>query len=537
MGTPISTVLAGGGLLLALLGAGLATAAPPDPYVVTTSLGKVRGTAGAGVREFKGIPYAAAPTGERRWSSPVPPLPWRGELDATHFRAACPQVVRYGLTEASDAEDCLYLNVAVPTAPAPAGKPRPVLVWIYGGAFVGGGANLYPLDYFARTGDVVVVSMNYRIGALGFMAHPAFDRARSGGYALEDQRAALRWIQANIAAFGGDPRNVTIAGESAGAASVCMQLYAPEESAGLFQRAIIQSAGCARTLRTVAEAESVGLKMAERLGCTDPKTALACLRAAPVAAILAAQTAIAATEMLAFAPSVGSKTLPRQGREALETGRFVHVPIINGGNRDEMRLYVGYDVVAGHAVTADNYAAILQGIYGPNAADVLAHYPLSAYSSPATALGSAMSDFQPRGILANCAFQETSRLAARYVPVYGYEFTDRDAPPVMDDPGFELGAVHSAELPYQFPGFSNKSVFDGPPLQPASQRLSTQMVRYWAAFARRGRPDVPGQPAWPRFRSPRDVLRLHPGAIGVWDAGAMHQCAFWQSKYPAELGR
>ncbi len=505
--------------------------------VVQTDLGKLRGSRGNGVLEFKGIPYAAPPVGDRRWSSPAPVTPWVDELDATHFRDACPQVVRYGLTESSDVEDCLYLNVAVPTASAPGGKPRAVLVWIYGGAFVGGGANLYPIDYLARTGDIVVVTLNYRIGALGFLSHPALEQSRSGGYALEDQRAAFRWVKRNIAAFGGDPNNVTIAGESAGAASVCLQLWAPEESAGLFQKAIVQSAGCMRGLRSVTEAQSVGLKVAERLGCGDPKTALACLRAAPLKAVLEAQTAIAATEMLAFAPSVGSKTLPRQAREALETGHFVRVPLINGGNRDEMRLYIGYDVAAGRPVTADSYVAALNAIYGADGPDVLARYPLSSYSSPATALGSVMSDFQPSGILANCAFQETARLAAKHVPVYQYEFTDRDAPPVMDDPGIELGAVHSAELPYLFPGFSNKSVYDGPPLKPASQRLSVQMVHYWAAFARSGRPSVKGQPVWPRFRSARDVLRLHPDSVAVWDAGAEHQCAFWASKYPAELGR
>lgn len=523
-------------LLLACLSPTAVQSAGAGDLVVNTDRGPVRGMLGGGVRQFKGIPYAAPPVGEHRWASPLPAAHWQDTLDATHFRDACPQVVRYGVTEASSVEDCLYLNVAVPATSARGGKPRAVLVWIYGGAFVGGGSNLYPMDYLARTGDLVVVTLNYRIGALGFLAHPAFERARSGGYALEDQRAALRWVKRNIAAFGGDPRNVTIAGESAGAASVCMHLYAPDESRGLFQRAIIQSAGCSRALRTVADAEEVGIDMAQRLGCTDPKTALACLRTAPVPALLEAQTAIAATRMLAFAPSVGSKTLPRQPREALQSGRFVHVPILNGGNRDEMRLYVAYDVVAGRAVTADNYAAALQAIYGANAPQVLEHYPLSAYSSPATALGSVMSDFQPSGILANCAFQEAGRLAARFVPVYEYEFTDRDAPPVMDDPGFELGAVHSAELPYEFPGFSNKSVFDGPPLKPASQRLSVQMVRYWAAFARTGRPIVAGQPKWPRWRSPRDVLRLHPDAVAVWDADAIHQCSFWRSKYPAELG-
>lgn len=147
-----------------------------------------------------------------------------------------------------------------------------------------------------------------------------------------------------------------------------------------------------------------------------------------------------------------------------------------------------------------------------------------------------MSDYQPNGILANCGFLETARRASRHVPVYEYEFTDRAAPPVMDDPGFELGAVHSAELPYLFPHFSNTMRLDGPDLAPGSARLAAAMVRYWSAFAHRGRPQVSGLPAWPRFRSARDVLQLHPDALGVFDAGTAHQCVFWQSLYPNELG-
>jgi para-nitrobenzyl esterase len=516
--------------------AGASSVAGAPGAIVATDRGRIRGFVGEGVLEFRGIPYAAPPVGERRWTSPAQVEPWDGVRDATHYRDACPQVVRYALTDASEVEDCLYLNVAVPARPARNGGPRAVLVWIHGGIFVGGSSNLYPLDYHARTGDLVVVSINYRLGALGFLSHPALPADRAGGYALEDQRAALRWVQRNISAFGGDPANVTLAGESAGAHSVCMHLITPEETQGLFHRAIMQSGPCARRLPTTQEAEAVGLQVAERVGCTDPATAAACLRAVPVKALLVAQTAITASNLIAFAPSVGSKTLPRQGREALETGRIVRVPILNGGDRDEMRLFIGYDVVAGRVITAANYPEVIGAIYGEHAAAVLGHYPVAAYSSAPAALGTVLSDFQPAGMLPNCSFLETARLAARTVPVYEFEFTDRAAPPVMDDPGFEQGAVHSAELPYLFPHFSNKTVLDGPDLAPGAQRLSEQMVRYWAAFARLGRPAVKGLPAWPRFSSARDVLRLHPGKVGVFDAGAMHQCSFWRSLYPNEFG-
>ena len=201
-----------------------------------TDKGAVRGLVRNGVREFKGIPYAAAPVGKLRWQTPQERAPWTAVLDATKFGSSCPQVARYGLTEASYEEDCLTLNVTVPGVALnrrESGK-LPVVVWIYGGAFVGGSSALYPLEHMAKIGNVIVVSINYRIGVFGFMAHPAFDRATDGDYGQADQRQALLWVKRNIASFGGDAANVTIAGESAGAASVCVQMLAPVAAKGLF---------------------------------------------------------------------------------------------------------------------------------------------------------------------------------------------------------------------------------------------------------------------------------------------------------------
>ncbi|MGL6223328.1 MAG: carboxylesterase family protein, partial [Steroidobacteraceae bacterium] len=237
--------------------AGAATAPADGALTVQIADGTVRGRAGQGVREFNGIPFAAPPVGDLRFAPPAPALPWQGVLDATQLRDACPQARRFNLTEASDVEDCLHLNVAVPTAPH--SGTRPVLVWFYGGAFVGGSTRLYPNDFLARAGDMVVVSVNYRLGPLGWMAHPAFGAQANGGYALEDQRAALRWVQRNIAQFGGDPARVTSGGVSAGAASVCMHLISPEATTGLFHQAIIQSSGCTFTLRSLEEGKNAGL--------------------------------------------------------------------------------------------------------------------------------------------------------------------------------------------------------------------------------------------------------------------------------------
>jgi para-nitrobenzyl esterase len=520
---------------------GIAFALPVTPgsvasgaLIVETDKGAVRGADGVGVREFKGIPYAAAPIGNLRWAPPLERVPWKGMLDATRFGSGCPQVARYNLTQAGDDEDCLFVNVTVPKATLP--EKLPVLVWIYGGAFVGGSSSLYPLAHLATMGHVVAVSMNYRLGALGFMAHPAFDRATDGDYGQADQRLALRWVKRNIAAFGGDPENVTIAGESAGAASVCMQMLAPDVANGLFQRAIIQSAGCVQHLRTIDQGNLVGLKVAAAVGCTTEASALSCLRGKSAKTLVEAAAKVGGSDLMTFAPSVGTLSVPLQGTEAMRTGRFIKVPMINGGDQSELRLYVAYAAAAGTLVTASNYAASVTAQYGSLAPEVLAEYPLRHFSSAPSALGTLLSDFTPNNGLNNCLFLQTAKLASRYVKVYEYEFADALAPPVTPNPGFEMGAVHSSELPYLFPHFSNTTSLNGPALSAGATVLSDAMIGYWTAFARDGRPSAADQIAWTPYLTSAAVLRLDQGAIGYFDAGAAHHCAFWQKLYPALLG-
>jgi para-nitrobenzyl esterase len=529
--------------ILAVLGleTGLVAAAEASSGAlqVLTDTGVLRGAERAGVQEFKGIPFALPPLGSLRFSPPLPQTHWGGTLDATKYKSPCPQVTRFGQTDASDNEDCLYLNITLPAARSPTGgavRGKPVIVWIHGGAYVGGSADIYPLDYFSRLGDVIIVSINYRLGVFGFMAHPAFDPAHNGSLGLEDQREALRWVKRNIGAFGGDPHNVTLAGESAGAASVCMQLIAPDEATGLFQKAIIQSIGCTIHLRSAAEAAGTGVKIAGLVHCTDPATAISCLREKSVHELLEAQVKVASTDLRAFGLGVGSLSVPRQGADAFATGRFVKVPMINGGNRDEMGLYVGYEIEAGAAITRDNYVARLRASYGDHADDIAKRYPITADTSPAAAVSRAESDFMPEGPLNNCLYLETARLASRFVPVYEFEFADPDAPSVMLTPGFASGAVHSAELPYFYPHISFNRRIDGPDVPPQSQPLSRQMVAYWSHFAHTGQPSAPGLAVWPRYHSPRDVMRLVPGHVGTFDAATAHQCRFWKTLYPAALG-
>ncbi|MCD8565134.1 MAG: carboxylesterase family protein [Burkholderiaceae bacterium] len=507
--------------------------------IITTSSGKVQGVLRNNALEFRGIPYGESTAGQSRWTLPKPAKPWSGVLQAKDFGPACAQAVRYGMTEASDHEDCLYLNISMPASGSQVKQqPLPVIIWIHGGAFVGGSSSLYRLDWLAEKARAVVVSINYRLGVLGFMPHPAFDQQHNGGYALEDQRLAMRWVKQNIAAFGGDPNNITLAGESAGASSVCMHLITPEQTEGLFHKAIIQSAACTFALREASAWNTFGTEVAQQAGCTDASKALACMRSKDVQTLIAAAAQVAGEDAMAFAPVYGTQTVPRQALESLMSGKFVRVPVMNGNTRDEMRLYVAYDVQAGKQYTAANYSQTLEAIYAEHASEVEKRYPLANYSSAPAALGSVMSDFRPDLGINHCQSLDTSLILSGETTVFHSDFADRSAPvlgvsvPVEPDPGFELGAVHSAELNYYFPNFSNTSKIDGPSLPDESQALSNQMIETWANFIRTGRPSAKNLPAWDQFDATRKTMRLEPGKNRLIDAEKLYQCDFWRSLYP-----
>src|ERR1700677_3303940 len=283
--------------------------------VVVTANGAVRGTSSGPVNEFLGIPYAAPPVGALRWRPPQPAASWPGVRAATAFAPHCPQLASpFG--QASTSEDCLFLNVFTPSH-GQAGARSPVMVWIHGGALVTGESNDYDPAKLVEDG-VTVVTINYRLGALGFLADPALADAngQSGDYGLMDQQAALRWVQRNIASFGGDPRNVTIFGESAGGLSTLSPVASPQAK-GLFQKAI---------------AESAGEAFAAQAGCATQTAA--CLRSLPVSTILANEDAAG------YTPNINSEVLPQSLKTAFATGEFNRVPIINGTNHEEWRLFV-----------------------------------------------------------------------------------------------------------------------------------------------------------------------------------------------------
>ncbi|MFB9679997.1 carboxylesterase/lipase family protein [Streptosporangium vulgare] len=492
---------------------------------VRTDAGWVRGTEAGGHRLFQGIPYAAPPVGELRWRSPRAVTPWPGVRDATAPGSRCAQTADDWGLPASEAEDCLYLNV---TAPARSGGNRlkPVVVWLHGGGLTRGAGSDYDARRLAGRGDVVVVTVNYRLGIFGFFGHPGLED--SGAFGIEDQQAALRWVRRNAAAFGGDPRNVTLAGESAGSHSVCAQLTSPS-AAGLFHRAIAQSSPCGAgsfegtPLTPVlkvplwlpkASYEGYGQYLAAGLGCADPGTAPACLRGKPVADLLAAP--------VLPLPGYGNAVLPEDPAKVLQEGRFHRVPVLTGITRDEGTLFA--PALSEEPMTAADYELKVNTEFGAAGPEVLARYPVGTHDGPPLqALAAIMSDL-------DWAWQarDTDLLLARHVPTYSYEFTDRTAPPLFPlSEGVRPLAAHGSELSFLF-GVGWESA----PLTPAQRRLGDTMIDYWSGFAATGDPNRPGLPAWKRVR-PADgtpyVQELSPGRDGIkpFDRASAHNLAFW----------
>jgi len=480
--------------------------------VAATANGAVRGLASGAVDEFLGIPYAAPPVGALRWQPPQPAASWSGVRDATQFAPHCPQVAGpFG--EASTSEDCLYLNVFTPTG----GGRHPVMVWIHGGALVSGESNDYDPTALVADG-VTVVTINYRLGALGFLAHPALAGAngQSGDYGLMDQQAALRWVQRNIANFGGDPRNVTIFGESAGGLSVLSQVASPQ-ARGLFQKAIAESGSYNLTQASLASAETAGEAFATKAGCASQTAA--CLRSLPVSTILADQDASG------YTPNINSEVLPTSIGTAFATGNFNRVPIINGTNHDEWRLFVALSELEGNPVTAANYQSMISStlsVPAAVAAIIAAQYPLTAYSSPSVALGAVGTD----AIFA-CPALSIDESVSRFVPTFAYEFNDENAPENFLPPvSFPYGAAHATEIQYLM-GLPT-AAFPGT-LTAQQQQLAATMKGYWTNFAKRGVPGSFGSPFWPLFNTVTQRMQslVPPVPQTETDFATTHKCAFW----------
>jgi len=512
----------------------------PGPIVQLKS-GKVQGIISDGVMLFKGIPYAGPVGGSHRWKAPQPASHWKGVLKANTDSPACAQPARYNLTENSEVENCLFLNVARPAVTSEQMKDQdlPVLVWIHGGAFAGGSSVLYRIDKLARQLNAVVVTFNYRLGVFGFMAHPAFDKASNGSYALLDQQLAMKWVKDNISAFGGDPNNITLAGESAGASAVCIHLAVPEHTKGLFHKAIMTSAACSFALRDLQKGYEFGQKVAAKVGCDKASDVVGCLRRVPVGKLVAAGEQVAGSDLMAYTPVYGSQVVPRMPRESLDAGKILKVPVLYGGTRDELRLYVGYDVQVGNPVTHENFAQKLAHIYGGHAKDVLDRYPLRPEDSPPALLGTIMTHFHPAVGLNHCQYVDTAKLLSRHVPVFMIEFADRDVPvlgvsiPAEPDPGFELGAAHSSDLNYFFPNFSNTSRMDAPDLNPDSQAMADNVIEAWGRFMRTGIVSADNLPQWLPFNMSNEALRVQAREARMIDPFLEANCDFWRKLYPS----
>jgi para-nitrobenzyl esterase len=478
-------------LSLASLVVAFTAASPADSQLARIDSGIVEGVAAGGVVSFKGIPYAAPPVGRLRWRPPQPVAPWTGIRRAVRFGPSCMQP---DLPDVS--EDCLSINVWRPATAAT--RLRPVLVWIHGGALARGGASFLPGERLAAH-DVVVATINYRLGRLGFFAHPALaaEGELRGNYGFLDQQAALRWVKRNIAAFGGDPQRVTIFGESAGGGSVLVHLVSPL-SANLFQRAIVQSAAdpTARAqvipIVELAAAEETAVAFARSLGIAGTDAAaLAALRDLPATALtagLSAQEIIAA--LMAGRPLPGMAMGIRDGRiiaeapeAALAAGRQAMVPVLIGANDRDLPLGVANskdELFAPFAGDAD----IARRLYDPH--------------------GDRGLDELRQQVFADRTMVEPARHAADLMaragqPVWLYRFSY-----VAETQRTVFGgAAHGSEIPYVF---DIPAMIAGNRVSAADAEMATAISSRWCAFAATGNPNDQGAPEWPRHDP--DIDRL-----------------------------
>ncbi|HEX5505524.1 MAG TPA: carboxylesterase family protein [Thermomicrobiales bacterium] len=491
-----------------------------NDLVVDTASGKVRGRLEGGVARFLGLPFAAPPTGERRFRAPAPVAPWSGARDATAPGPACPQRLSGGSAwiyedDGGPDEDCLYLNVWAPGRDG----ARPVLVWFHGGAFRTGHGALPCFDgtRLAQDGDLVVVTCNYRLGALGWLAHPDLRDPDTGHWAnwgLQDQVAALRWVRANIAAFGGDPGNVTLVGESAGAMSLAHLARNPANR-GLFHKLLAESparrvgdAGSPELAAAYAEA------VAAELGVTVRD-----LRGVPTWALYEAEQAV--SRRPAWPPRLAGATPVRDDDLVPAAGRPpADLPLLAGSNRDEARFWhtlaapdgaplPGAPLPAGDADLTPAVADYLAATY-PDATALDPAALADAYRSAAPAASAAerfldvRTDGTFRAPVAAWAADHAARGGAAYV----YEFAHPSPLP-------GVGCPHTLEIPFVFGTFGQPFLAPKAGAGPAEEALSAAVRAIWAAFAHTGDPSTAAHGAWPRYDAARRAVGVVGGPEGI----------------------
>ncbi|SDA35587.1 carboxylesterase/lipase family protein [Sphingomonas sp. NFR15] len=480
--------------LLTLLAGFVGSAASAAP-VVNIAQGRLEGTTTRGVSVFKAIPYAAPPVGDLRWRAPQPPRTWPGVRAATAFGPVCPQApvgwAGHDLDRTS--EDCLTLNVWTPRMATVARLP--VLVWFHGGGYTAGAGSqrTYEGSTLARQG-VVIVTINYRLGVFGYLAHPALSKespyARSGNYGLLDQIAALRWVRANIAKFGGDPANVTVSGQSAGGGSAMLVTVSPL-ARGLFRKAIFESGAAlgipgAGSDVGLASAEQAGVAFAQRLHAGT----IAQLRAMPAAALIAT-----VAPRIATAPIRDGKIVPLDITAAYRSRRDAGVPVLLGWNSNEAARFRDGGTLA-------DYLADTRQTYPVIAPELLRLYPANSDATAPRAARNLMSDI-------SFGWRSWSIAEARAIggtaPVFLYQF---DNPPPRADGSRSDGAVHSDELDYVWGNHDPARRWTA-----ADTALAGVMQRYWVTFMRNGDPNGPGLPRWAPYAGGRTALWFRPAGL------------------------
>ena len=492
--------------------------------IVETRYGKVQGNEQGSISAWKGIPFAQPPIGQRRFRAPQPPEPWTDVLDAAKFSATAPQVqeMPVGMVGAGGAvdqrpmsEDCLYLNIWSPGADQ---EKRPVMVWIHGGAFTLGSASdpWYDGTSFAANHNIVVVTLNYRLGILGFVYLKDLageDATYTGNCGLLDQIAALQWVRDNIAAFGGDPDNVTVMGESAGAMSIGTLLGMPAAQ-GLFQRAILQSGAGDSNMPTRPRATKVAQALLAKLGLETSQ--LSALAAVPLEALLKIQPELGREfgGILAYSPIIDSDTLPQHPLAMIAQGSAANVAILTGTNRDEWRLFA---MMSGGPKVDEE---LLKWIFGDEARQALTMYTEArADKSPELAWIDIMGDMVfriPEIRLAEAQVQQGT-------PVWMYRF-DWESPVF----GGVLGAAHAVEVPFVWNTLDTEIArrFTGD--SPTRQPLADLMHATWATFIRSGNPAISGQPAWPPYDLERRATMIFSDVAYVVDDPQGQVRALWK---------
>lgn len=474
--------------------------AADNARVVHTSSGAVRGVARpGGGAEFLGIPYAQPPVGALRWHPPVPVAPWKGVRDASTFGAPCAQPVLGGWNR-HDAErsqeNCLYLNVITPQWPA--SKPLPVMFWIHGGANVGGTASsdLYK-DGTLPAHGVVLVTINYRLGVFGFFAHPALTRESehrsSGNYGLMDQILALQWVRRNIARFGGDPKNITVFGQSAGSMDTGMLMASPL-AAGLFQKAIAESGSPFQPpLASLAEAEQAGAELAASLDAPSGEDTIAFLRDIPAAELIKKMEALQGEHRPRIGPDVDGWVLPRSPAQVFAAGQEAAVPLLIGTTTREF----------GSSASADQLRKTIQREAGDLAPQALALYGLagngqgSADPFYGTAADQWSADTEFHCPIATEALWHSKAGFSTYQYQFEHAIPGQEA----------QGAVHSSDLPYVFGYFPTAGNIAGQ-FGPVDLRLADTMETYWTNFARTGNPNGGSLPRWPALKDAQRYMEF-----------------------------